>query len=101
MAFTEDLDPFFDTENGFAHEATFKNANGAKIRDANVIFTDASGAAIMFDASVLAALPFFQCQTRDLAGVDNSCKVEINSVTFQIVEHHDDGTGTSLVQIRK
>jgi hypothetical protein len=103
--FTEDLAQFFDSANGFAIAVTFKTAANAKIRDANVILTDARGAAIMFDNQVLAALPFIQCRTVDLVSVDNTCKVTIGigsaAVTYQIVEHSDDGTGTSLVQLRK
>lgn len=100
MAFAEDLAQFFDL-NGFAVSVTFKTAALAFIRTANVILTDAAGAAIMFDNQVLAALPFIQCRTVDLASVDNTCKVTIGATTYSIVEHTDDGTGTSLVQLRK
>jgi hypothetical protein len=99
--FTEDLSQFFDISSGFAISAVFKNAAGTIIRSAGVNFTDASGAAEMFDNQVLAATPFLQCRTTDLAGVDNTCTVVINSVTYRIVEHHDDGTGTSIAQLRK
>lgn len=99
--FTEDLTPFFDTTNGFAVAAVFKTSASVTIRTANVILTDANGAAQMFDNQVLAALPFLQCRTVDLAGVINNCKVTIGAVTFTIVQHFDDGTGTSLVQLRK
>ena len=101
MAFTEDLAQFFDPTNGFAVSVTFKDAASATIRTANVIFTDATGAAVMFDNTVLAAVPFIHCRTADLAGVDNTCKVTIGAVTFSIVEHTDDGTGTSMIQLRK
>lgn len=100
MAFTEDLTQFFDTDD-FAVVATFKTAALATIRTANVILTDANGAAQMFDSQVLAALPFLQCRTADLASVNNTCKVTIGAVTYSIVEHHDDGTGLSIVQLRK
>jgi len=99
--FTEDLSQFFDPTNGFATQVTFKTSVGATIRTANVILTDASGGVLMFDNSVLAAVPFIQCRTVDLASVNNTCKVTIGAVTYQIVEHTDDGTGTSMVQIRK
>jgi hypothetical protein len=101
LAFTEDLAQFFDPTNGFAVTAMFKTGAGAAIRTANVNFTDARGAAEMFDHQVLAAIPFLQCRTADLAAVDNTCQVTIGAVTYKIVEHHDDGTGTSIVQLRK
>ncbi len=100
MAFTEDLAQFFDP-NFTAISVTFKTSAGVTIRTANVNFTDANGAIVMFDNQVLAAIPFIHCRTADLLNVDNSCKVTIGATTYQIVEHSDDGTGTSLVQIRK
>jgi hypothetical protein len=103
LAFTEDLAQFFDSDSptGYAVPATFKNSAGATIRSVKVLFTDQSGAAQMFDNQVLAAIPFLQCKTSDLVGVDNTCSVLVASTTYRIVEHHDDGTGTSVVQLRK
>ncbi len=99
--FTENLAQFFDTTTGFAVSVTFKTSAGTTIRTAKVNLTDAFGNAIMFDNQVLAALPFIHCQTADLLNVDNTCKVTIGATTYQIVEYNHDGTGTSMVQLRK
>ena len=100
MAFTEDLAQFFDP-NFTAVPATFKTSAGATIRTAYVNFNDANGGIALFDNQVLAAMPSLQCRTADLLNVDNTCKVTIGATTYQIVEHSDDGTGTSVVQLRK
>lgn len=100
MPFTENLAQFFDTDD-FATQVTLKTGAGVTIRTANVILTDSNGHALLFDDQVLAAVPFFQCRTVDLTGVDNTCKVTIGAQTYNVVDHIDDGTGTSMVQIRK
>jgi hypothetical protein len=100
MAFAENLETFFDTETGFAVPATFKNSAAVAIRTVDVIFTDLSGSAELFDNQVLAGIPFLQCKTSDLAGVDNTCFVLVGSTTYRIIDHFDDGTGTSVVQLR-
>ena len=101
MAFTENLDQFFDTA-GHAVVATFKTAAGDIIRTARVIFTDATGNVGLFEGSqVEAPQPFFQCKTSDLAGIDHSSRVLIGSTTYRITNDLHDGTGTSIVLLKK
>lgn len=100
MPFTENLDAFFDIRH-FAVAASFRNETNVEVRPANVIFTNSAGAALMFDNQALAALPFIQCKTADLDGIDNSSRIVINSIAYKIVERSDRGSGTSLVQLRK
>lgn len=100
MAFTENLDQFFDTA-GHAVVATFKTAAGEIIRTARVIFTDAIGNVGVFDAQLEAPQPFFQCKTSDLSNVDRTSKILIGSTIYRITNDLHDGTATSIVLLKK
>jgi len=101
VAFTENLDQFFDTA-GHAVVATFKTAAGATIRTANVIFTGATGNVPTFEGvEIEAPQPFLQCKTADLAGINHTCKVTIAGITYRITNDLHDGTATSIVLLKK
>ncbi len=99
----ENLDQFFDTAQGHTTSATFKTSGGATIRTVNVIFTNAIGNVPVLDgdAQFEAPQPFLHCRTADLASVDHTCKVLIGAVTYRITNDLHDGTGTSIVLLKK
>ncbi len=101
MAFTENLAQFFDKTSGHAVSATFKTAANVTIRTADVIFTNAIGNVEVFDAQFEAPQPFLHCKTTDLLNVDHTCKVVIDSITYRITNDLHDGTGTSIVLLKK
>jgi len=102
MAFDNNPAQFFDTKNGFAKEATFKNAAGDVIRVANVIFNDAINFVPVFDQSIQKPLPFIHCVSADLEDVDSTCTVEIAGVSYRMQPaEHFGATGTALVQLNK
>ena len=102
MAFTEDLDQFFDTSNtGPAVAGILKTAAGATLRTIPVIFTDKSDAIPMFDTPAESGLAFAQCKTADLAGVDNTHTLTIAGTKYRIVSHPNDGIGTTILRLEK
>jgi hypothetical protein len=100
MAFTEDLSPFFDTDD-FAVSAVIKTAAGATVRTINVILTSALAALQLLGAEALTSEPSVLCKTSDLSGVVvNDYKLTVGAVTYRITDRKDDGTGVSTLQIR-
>jgi hypothetical protein len=100
MAFTENLATFFDTDSGFAVNATIKTGAGATVRTAKAIFTKPVQELQVFEQSLEASLPFLLLQTTDLAGVDHTHTFTIDAVQYRIVKRNDDGTGLSIVWIK-
>jgi len=103
MAFTEDLDVFFDTDD-FAVEATIKTSAGVTVRTINVILTSTLAGLEVLGGEVLAGQPALRCKTADLdlapTVVLNQHKLTIGSTTYRIVDRADDGTGVSTLRIR-
>jgi hypothetical protein len=99
VSFTEDLTLFFDQDD-FAVAAIIKNG-ATVIRTISVIFNTPSQELEIFDASVESNLPFVQCASSDMAGITNSHTMTISLIVYRIVKIEPDGTGTSIVQLRK
>lgn len=99
MAFTEDLTPFFDT-NDFAVEATIKNPDNSTLRTANVIFDDGRQNAGLLNAGIEVPNTTMRCKTADLASVTHNHKVTIGATTYRIINRQDDGTGVSTVALQ-
>lgn len=98
----ENLDQFFDTAQGHTTPATFKTSAGVVIRTVNVIFTGATGNVGLHDGvDVEAAQPFLHCRTADLASVNHTSLVTIGAVTYRITNDLHDGSGTSIVLLKK
>ena len=98
----ENLDQFFDSNQGHTKSATFKTSVGVTIRTVDVIFTDATGnVGLVDEVQFEAPQPFLHCRTADLTGVDHTCKVTIGAITYRITNDLHDGTGTSLVLLKK
>lgn len=99
----ENLDQFFDSSQGHTTPATFKTSAGATIRTVDVIFTGATGNVPLIDgdAQFEVPQPFLHCRTADLVSVDHTCKVTIGATTYRITNDLPDGSGTSLVLLKK
>lgn len=95
MAFTENLDVFFDT-NDFGVEATFTPSGGSAstiegIFDNEYLAIDGDG-----QVAVAGTTPVFHCKTADVANAYGGTLV-VNSTTYNIVEVKPDGTGTTML----
>ena len=100
MAFTEDLNQFFDTDD-FAVEAVI-NMPLAATRNVKVIFNTPSQSVQIYDTSIQYDAPNCQIKTSDLSGVkQNRDTILINAVTYKIELIIHDGTGISTLQLQK
>jgi len=99
--FTEDLSQFFDTEDGFAVEATIKKPDSSTLRTINGIFENPLIEIELAGADVEGEASTFVCLTSDLASVDHDHTFVIEGVSYRLVKRHDDGTGISNLWIRK
>lgn len=99
MAFTENLDQFFDTDD-FAVSAVI-TLSDASTRAINVIFDSPTQSVDIYDVEIEADAPFLRCKTSDLAGVKNNDTVSVNSQIYKIKKiTNDDGTGVSLIYLK-
>lgn len=86
--FTEDLDEFLDTEQGFAVEALYNAGTpvtGIFAKD----YFPAPGQL----ADVESAQPRFACKATSLPDVAQGDTLEVDGVTYKIAEVQPDGTG--------
>jgi hypothetical protein len=92
MAFTENLDAFFDTEE-FAVVAT------VNAFDLNVIFDLPTMEFVNGEASVEGQHPFLQCKTQDLidANARRRDEITVETTDYVISQIRHEGNGTSLV----
>jgi hypothetical protein len=96
MAFTENLSQFFETDD-FGVEATI---NTSPSRTINVIFDTPTEGVQMYESSVEADAPVFECNTSDLAGVTVGNTATIGGSVYKIKKIRDDGTGVSRVTLK-
>ena len=96
----EDLSIFFNPAE-HAAAATIKTAAGAQVRTANVILTEPVQELSLGSREAVALQPFLQCQTGDLAGVKAGHIFEAGAKSFAVVRWEHDGTGVSVVYLRK
>ena len=99
MAFTEDLDQFFDTDD-FAVPCSIDTTPPRSI---DVIFSRPTESVSMYEAQVEAPAPFLLCKTGDLAGVrsgrsGNSATIDAVAYKIERIEH--EGAGTSRVYLK-
>lgn len=97
MAFAEDLDQFFDTDD-FGVSATINTTPAPTT--INVIFDTPTEGVLMYESAVEADAPGFECKTSDLAGVTVGNTATINAVVYKIKKIRHDGTGTSRVTLK-
>ncbi|HEY8562796.1 MAG TPA: head-tail joining protein [Pyrinomonadaceae bacterium] len=96
MAFTEDLDDFFDTGD-FAVDCLI---NTATPRTIGVIFSTPTEAVSVYEQSVEASAPFLICKTSDVAGVFRNHTATIDGTVYEIARISDDGNGTSRIYLK-
>ena len=97
MAFTEDLTPFFDTDD-FAVEAVFTRAS-ATIATCNVIYDVPTEYRTMDTVSLAEDAPFLMCRTADIADVEAQDSVTIDGTAYTVAQIKDDGTGVTRIDL--
>jgi hypothetical protein len=98
MAFTEDMDPFFNG-NDFALEAVI-TLNDNSTRKLNVIFDEATDRVDLYDQNIEANVPTVTCKTSDLTGVKTRKQLTVSGKTFSIERIAHDGTGVSTIYLK-
>lgn len=96
MAFTENLNQFFDTDD-FAVSAVI-NTNPS--RTINVIFETPTEETEIYNTAIESNAPFLQCKTSDLSGVSRTNTVAIAGTVYKIGLIRHSGSGTSLVFLK-
>ena len=99
MAFTEDLDLFFDDDD-FAVSAVI---NTTPQRTIKAIFSTPTDSVALYEQAIEAPAPFLHCKTSDVSGVRsgkgaNTATVAGTSYKIERIEH--DGTGTSRLYLK-
>ncbi|HIJ26196.1 MAG TPA: hypothetical protein HPP79_11020 [Gammaproteobacteria bacterium] len=97
MSFTEDLTPFFDTDD-FADTATLTIGGGAGV-SINVIFNKEWDQERLGDAPFSGVSAVATCQSSDLDGVNSGDTLAISATTYTITDTRDLGA-TSLLVLR-
>lgn len=92
----ENLDDFFGVDD-FAQACVI---NTTPQRTINVIFSTPTEAVAMYDGSVEAGAKFLRCKTADVAGVSSRNTATIAGKVYKIRTIHDDGAGTSRVELK-
>lgn len=95
MAFTEDLAAFLGTSD-FATAATYDGATAI-----NVIFDNDWDAMPLGMAGQSALRPRAMCRSADIAANPVGKTLLVNAVTYTIAEHQPDGTGMSLLILKR
>lgn len=90
MAFAEDLDPYFDTADGFAVAAVF---NGSLT--VNCLFENAYGDAL----GAAGTIPLLTGPSAELATIERGDTVVVASVSYTVQNVEPDGTGVTLLRL--
>lgn len=98
MAFTEDLDQFFDTDE-FAVVATFTKADLSTLQ-ANVIFTDESDQENVFDTAIERHAAYITVPSSYLPGVVRGDGVNVNATDYTIERIEKDGIGMKNLYLK-
>lgn len=101
----EDLTIFFNRAE-HAVRAVFSTPQGALVGEASVILsTPVQDMQLIADYQTKQLQPSIQCRTADVEGVRRNYKVEIDGplgvTTYHVTGRDDDGTGLSIVWLRK
>lgn len=98
MAFTEDLDQFFDTTE-FAVSATFTKTDLTTIT-ASVIFTDESDQENVFDTAIERHAAYLTVPAADIPGIVRGNEVNVNSTDYLIERIEKDGIGLKNLYLK-
>lgn len=91
MAFTEDLDEFLDTDDGFAVTATIGGV------DVSAIFSNRADDVL----GVAGTQPVLTVKSSDVAATARGTAVVVSSVSYTVAKIEPDGTGLSRVILEK
>lgn len=95
MAFSENFSDFINSDTpGYV----VAQINGNTVEG---IFVNESLPADLGLAGMTASLPEFTCKTADITGIDDLEAVVIAGVTWRVAENHPDGTGITLLILKK
>lgn len=94
MAFTEDLTPFFDTDD-FAVPATYNGTTTV-----NGIF-DNGFASVGDSPGVEGSVPSFTCRAADVPSAAQGDTLVISAATWVVVGVHPDGTGVVTLALQE
>jgi hypothetical protein len=97
MAFTENLQQFFETED-FAIGVTFVLASGAT-RQIKAIFDTPSQSVELYETAIEAGVPKLICATSETSGLERA-STTINGVAYKIARIAHDGTGVSVLYLK-
>lgn len=94
MAFTEDLTQFVDTDD-FGVAALYNGATTI-----NGIF-DNQFLGVPGEAQIASLQPMFQCRTVDVSSATAGQSLVVSGTTYYITGIHPDGTGMTVLMLRK
>jgi len=93
------VDDFFDPDD-FAVEAIYTNEAGDKTT-IYVIFDDAHSSTVAGGVEYENTAPMAKCKTADVSDANHSCTLEIDSVTYKVIETQPDGSGITTLILSK
>ncbi|HRJ90431.1 MAG TPA: hypothetical protein PLX39_17275 [Pyrinomonadaceae bacterium] len=96
MAFTENLDDFFDLDD-FAVECEI---NTSPRRTISVLMSTPTEEVTLYEGAVEAGAKFFKAKTADIDGVRDGHKATIGGTVYTIRTIAEDGHGTSRLYLK-
>ena len=99
MAFNENINAFFDTDD-FAVAATF-TPDGGSPSTVNGIFDDEYFDEVGGSVGIEGSQPRFTCKLDDLAAVEQGDALTVSGVAYEIVNVQKDGTGIVVLVLQE
>lgn len=99
MAFTEDIDAFFDTDD-FATAATY-TPDGGSPSTVKGIFDDEYFDEVGGSVGIEGSQPRFMCKLEDVSDVSQGDALSVNGISYQIVNVQKDGTGVVILVLEE
>lgn len=90
----QDLENFFDTETHGSDATVTINGTGSSIK---VIINKEYFAIPGESVDVTGFQPMVHCRSQDITGIDTDDTLTVGSVTYNITEIQDDGTGVTVL----
>lgn len=99
MAFDENIDAFFDTDD-FAVAATY-TPSGGSASTVNGIFDDEYFDEVGGSVGIEGSQPRFMCNLEDVSAVSQGDALSVGGITYQIVNVQKDGTGVVILVLEE
>lgn len=99
MAFTEDLDEFFDTDE-FADAITITKEDMSVV-NLNGIFDNPSDEINVYNTAIETVLPVVRVKTSDISGIKVKNTLTHNTIDYSIERIETGGTGVSFLHLGK